>query len=48
MAFRLPPREHLAKVIKEALGAARVRWFDEATGDEELARQWRESDFLAY
>jgi len=46
-ALAIPPREHVAKMIRADLDVARAKWINEAKNDGE--REHREkSDFLAY
>ena len=46
-ALAIPPREHVAKMIRADLDAARAKWIKEAKNDEERERR-EKSDFLAY
>ena len=46
-AFAVPPRQHVAKMIRADLDAARAKWVKEAKNDEERERR-EKSDFLAY
>jgi len=46
-AFAVPPRQHVAKMIRADLDAARAKWVKEVKNDEERERR-EKSDFLAY
>ncbi len=45
-AFAVPPRQHVAKMIRADLDAARAKWIKEAKNNEDESRE--KSDFLAY
>lgn len=47
-AFTVPPRQHVAKMIKADLEAARAKWLEEAKDDSKLHEERHKSDFLAY
>jgi integrase len=46
-AFAVPPREHVAKMIRADLDAARAKWIKEAKNGEEGEHR-EKSDFLTY
>ena len=47
-AFAMPERDHVAKIIRADLDAARTKWLEQAGSDEEERKRRINSDFLTY
>ena len=48
LAFRMPSRQHVAKMVRADLEAARTKWLEKVEGDSNEHARREKSDFLTY